>query len=95
MGVDGQQDCPAGDADAKDDGGGDTSGLVSIGQRGEDQHEHQGDGVRRDSEELGLVLVFVPIGECRELAWALVYPRPLMMVGRNPPTLPSPRFRQE
>ena len=86
---DAQQDCPADNTDTEYRGCGNASSLEPIRVGGKEEHEDQSDGVGRDSKELGL-----PISEARpeSLTLASVYPRPLMIVGKNPVTDPRPRF---
>lgn len=83
---------PAGEADQKDACGRKTAGLLPIGERCEEQHRDESDHIWRNSEELSL---FSQSCQTACLTFALLYPSPLMMVGRKPPTLPRPRFKQE
>jgi hypothetical protein len=51
---DGEQDGPADNTDRKDAGDGETSSLLGVRVGREQDHEDQGDGVRRDGEQLGV-----------------------------------------
>jgi len=49
-----EQDGPTDDTDDEDGSSGEGTSLVSVREGRHEQHEDEGDGVRRDSEELGL-----------------------------------------
>jgi len=54
VGIDREKDSPSDDADDENAGGGQSSSLVLVGECSHQQHEYEGDGVWRDSEQLGL-----------------------------------------
>jgi hypothetical protein len=54
MGGDGEKDRPSSESDKENAGSGDTSGLLPIGERGEEQHGNESDNIGRYSEKLCL-----------------------------------------
>lgn len=50
----GEENRPADNTDQEDRHDGDTAALLVVGERGEEQHEYEGDGIRGHGEKLGL-----------------------------------------
>jgi hypothetical protein len=95
--VEREEDRPADDTDDEDEGDGQAALLCPVREGGEEEGADEGDGVGRDGEQLsfGVGVACAGLVGCLCGMLGAHLPRPLMMVGRKPPTEASVRFMHE